>query len=80
LSIRNAGQTGPNRTTQAKNSASTWYAFAGHLSQSQTGAVLDAADGAAAIYQRPRTSRPAPENQIYPYLLRGLAITRVNQV
>lgn len=33
-----------------------------------------------AIYQRPRTSRPAPEHRIYPYLLRGLAIERVNQV
>jgi transposase InsO family protein len=32
------------------------------------------------IYQRPRTSRPAPEHRIYPYLLRGLVIERVNQV
>jgi putative transposase len=36
--------------------------------------------GLAAIYQRPRTSRPAPEHRIYPYLLRGLVIERVNQV
>ena len=36
--------------------------------------------GLAAIYQRPRTSRPAPANQIYPYLLRGLRIERVHQV
>ncbi len=28
----------------------------------------------------PNTSRPAPENKIYPYLLRGLEIKRVNQV
>jgi putative transposase len=32
------------------------------------------------IYQRPRTSRPAPGHRTYPYLLRGLAIERVNQV
>jgi putative transposase len=36
--------------------------------------------GLEAIYQRPRTSLPAPEHRIYPYLLRGLAIERVNQV
>jgi putative transposase len=36
--------------------------------------------GIEAIYQRPRTSRPAPQHCIYPYLLRGLAIERINQV
>jgi putative transposase len=34
----------------------------------------------AAIYQRPNTSKPAPAHKIYPYLLGGLAIERVNQV
>lgn len=33
-----------------------------------------------AIYRRPNTSRPAPGHRIYPYLLRGVAITRPNQV
>jgi putative transposase len=33
------------------------------------------------IYRRPRsTSKPCKENKIYPYLLRGLAINRANQV
>ena len=36
--------------------------------------------GIEAIYQRPNTSRPSPEHPVYPYLLRGLAISRVNQV
>ena len=36
--------------------------------------------GLQAIFQRPRTSQPHPEHQIYPYLLRDLAITRPNQV
>ena len=36
--------------------------------------------GLEAIYQKPNTSRPAPENRIYPYLLRGLAIERPGQV
>lgn len=33
-----------------------------------------------AIYQKPNTSRRHPEHQVYPYLLRGLAIDRPNQV
>ena len=33
-----------------------------------------------AIYRRPNTSKPAPGDRIYPYLMRGLAITRPNQV
>ena len=36
--------------------------------------------GLEAIYPRPRTSRPAPQQRIYPYLLRGLVIDRPNQV
>jgi len=32
------------------------------------------------IYPKPRTSRPHPEYQINPYLLRGLVIDRPNQV
>ena len=33
-----------------------------------------------AFYRKPNTSKPAPGHRIYPYLLRGLAITRPNQV
>jgi len=36
--------------------------------------------GLMAIYQKPRTSQPHPEHKIYPYLLRGLAIKRPDQV
>ncbi len=36
--------------------------------------------GLQAIYQAPRTSDPHPEHRIYPYRLKGLAITRANQV
>jgi putative transposase len=36
--------------------------------------------GIAALGPRPRTSKPAPSHKIYPYLLRGLAISRPNQV
>jgi len=36
--------------------------------------------GLAAIYQTPRTSEPHPEHRVYPYLLKGLAIERPDQV
>jgi putative transposase len=36
--------------------------------------------GLAAIYQGPGTSQPHPAHKIYPYLLRGVAIERVDQV
>jgi len=29
---------------------------------------------------KPKTSKPAPEHPVYPYLLRGMKITRANQV
>jgi transposase InsO family protein len=32
------------------------------------------------LYRKPNTSKPAPGHKIYPYLLRGLSITRPNQV
>ena len=36
--------------------------------------------GLKAIYRRPRTSKPALGNKVYPYLLNGVPITRPNQV
>jgi putative transposase len=36
--------------------------------------------GIEALYRRPRTTKPEPGHQIHPYLLRGMAITRPNQV
>ena len=36
--------------------------------------------GIEALYRRPRTSKPEPGHKVYPYLLRGLEITRPNQV
>ncbi len=35
--------------------------------------------GLRVIYRQPRTSQPAPERRVYPYLLRDLTITRPNQ-
>ena len=36
--------------------------------------------GLQAMVPGPNTSRPAPQNPVYPYLLRGVEIIRVNQV
>jgi putative transposase len=36
--------------------------------------------GIAALGRRPSTSKPAPGHKIHPYLLRGLAVERPNQV
>jgi putative transposase len=36
--------------------------------------------GLKTIYRKPRTSKPGPGNKIYPYLLKGLQVTRPNQV
>jgi putative transposase len=36
--------------------------------------------GLSPIYQRPRTTVPHPEHQVFPYLLRDLTIECVNQV
>ncbi len=36
--------------------------------------------GIAALGPKPRTSKPAPGHKIFPYLLRGLAVERPNQV
>src|SRR4051795_8027476 len=36
--------------------------------------------GIEALYRRPRPTRPEPGHKIHPYLLRGMEITRPNQV
>jgi putative transposase len=36
--------------------------------------------GIEALYRRPRTSKPEPGHKVYPYLQRGLEITRPNHV
>jgi putative transposase len=36
--------------------------------------------GIETLYRRPSTTKPEPGHKIYPYLLRGMEITRPNQV
>ena len=57
-----------------------WLATQGHLVNRKRAQRLMRLLGLAAIYQRPNTSKPAAAHKIYPYLLRGMAIERVNQV
>ena len=48
--------------------------------QPQAGPPADAADRPGGHLRRPNTSKPNPGHKVYPYLLRGLEINRVNQV
>jgi len=57
-----------------------WLATQGHAVNRKRVQRLMRLTGLVAIYQRPNTSRPAPTHKIYPYLLGGIAIERVNQV
>jgi len=36
--------------------------------------------GITALYRKPNLSKPHPQHKVYPYLLRGMDITRANQV
>ena len=36
--------------------------------------------GLEAIFRRPNTSKPAPGHRIFPYLLKGVEVNRVDQV
>ncbi len=42
--------------------------------------TLMAKRGIEAIYRKRNTSKPHPENRIYPYLLRDIVIDRPNQL
>jgi putative transposase len=57
-----------------------WLATQGHLVNRKRVRRLMRLLGLVAIYQRPNTSKPAAAHKLYPYLLSGLAIERVNQV
>ena len=57
-----------------------WLATQGHVVNRKRVQRLMRLAGLVAIYQRPNTSKPAIAHKIYPYLLGGIAIERVNQV
>jgi len=57
-----------------------WLATQGHVVNRKRAQRLMRLAGLVAIYQRPNTSKPAVAHKIYPYLLGGISIERVNQV
>ena len=57
-----------------------WLATQGHPVNRKRAQRLMRLMGLVAIYQRPNTSKPAAAHKIYPYLLGGISIERVNQV
>src|SRR6267143_1314413 len=57
-----------------------WLATQGHPVNRKRVRRLMRLIGLVAVYQRPNTSKPAAAHKVYPYLLGGLSIDRVNQV
>ena len=57
-----------------------WLGRQGHQVSRKRVRRLMRTMGLQAIYWRPRTSRRAPGHKVYPYLLKGMEITRPNQV
>src|SRR5206468_8890718 len=57
-----------------------WLATQGHPVNRKRVQRLMRLIGLVAVYQRPNTSKPAAAHKVYPYLLGGLSIDRVNQV
>lgn len=57
-----------------------WLEAEGHVVNRKRVVRLMRLMGLEAIYQRPKTSQPGPGHQIFPYLLRSVAVARTNQV
>jgi putative transposase len=57
-----------------------WLAVQGYAVNRKRVSRLMALMGLEAVYPRPRLSQPGEGHKIYPYLLRGVSVERVNQV
>ena len=57
-----------------------WLAKEGHQVNRKRVSRLMELLGIEAVYPKPRLSQPGEGHRIYPYLLRGIAVERVNQV
>jgi putative transposase len=57
-----------------------WLATQGYAVNRKRVARLMALLGVEAVYPKPKLSQPGEGHKIYPYLLRGVAVERVNQV
>ena len=56
-----------------------WLRGQGHQVDRKRVRRLMQVTGLEVIYRRPNTSKPAPGHRVYPYLLKGVKIDRVNQ-
>ena len=84
---RGLGVDGPHRPTvplktpfYGSRRMTAWLRNHGHQVNRKRVRRLMQLIGLEAIYRRPNTSKPNPGHKVYPYLLRGLEINRVNQV
>jgi putative transposase len=57
-----------------------WLGGQGHLLGRDKTRRLMRLAGLEVVYRRPNTSKATPEHRVYPYLLKGMKIDRVNQV
>jgi len=57
-----------------------WLAAAGHRVNRKRVSRLMELLGIEAVYPKPKLSQPGESHRIYPYLLRGTTVERVNQV
>jgi len=57
-----------------------WLVTQGHAVNRKRVSRLMALMGIEAVYPRPKLSQPGEGHRIYPYLLRGTTVERVNQV
>ena len=57
-----------------------WLRTQGHQVNRKRVQRLMRAVGLEAICRKPNTSKPVPGHRIYPYLLKGVSVDRVNQV
>ena len=57
-----------------------WLATVGHAVNRKRVARLMELLGIEAVYPKPKLSQPGEGHRIYPYLLRGTTVERVNQV
>src|SRR5437899_8718742 len=71
---------GTDRPYYGSRRMAAWLATQGHIVNRKRIRRLMRLMGLVAIYQRPNTSKAAAAHKVYPYLLSGISIERVNQV
>ena len=68
------------RPSTVRRRMKAWLLAEGYLASRSKVRRLMRLMGLEAIYRRPNTSKPAPGHRVYPYLLKGVDVNRVDQV